>query len=368
MTHELVLVNNEQMVVLSQMDDSTLVQVDLDEHGRPTESYAYQIGNEDSQLHGVSLSTSYEGDIWVTLQGDSQLLRLTPGKMASEAPVLQAVVDVPQPGQGPHCVSEYGADLWCSCKVASEETNEYYVCRVNKEDPSQYTLWVVPESPVFVIKHPQTGEVYASIDTDSKIAKCLPSEGDYQCEDIQTAELIDIPVEQGSTVVGMKAGPDNNVWFVLLGGTGPGTGTFGRILSDSQLNFFHLGGKLGKTAGLLHLTFGPYSEGENYRVYLLSSDITKDGSINQPNAIFDVTMDPESLEIKSEVSIVFPTQYSWAHRVFYSEKGLYCTQLLTSGLVHVKLDVEQNDPPINEGSEYYNNYGWGIDSGVVKYS
>ncbi|MCA6128701.1 hypothetical protein [Thalassolituus oleivorans] len=368
MTHELALVNNGKMIVLSQMDDSTLIQLDLDDSGCPINAYSYQIGNSTSELHGVTASSSYAGDVWVTLQNDSQLLRLTPGAVASEAPTLQATIDVPRPGMGPHCVSEYGDDLWCSCKNPSDDTGEYYVCRVNKEDPSNYTLWTVPQSPVFVIKHPLTGEVYASIDTDSKIVRCTPSEGDYSGTNIQTPEVIDIPSTQGSTVVGMCAGPDNNIWFVLLGGSGAGTGTFGRILSDATLEFVTLGGSLGSTAGLLHLTFAPYTDGEDYRVYILSSDITKDADINQPNAVFDVTLNPQTLAITSEVSFVFPTQYSWAHRVLYSDYGLYCTQLQTSGLVHIQLDIEGSNPAINEGGSDYQQHGIGAPYDTLVYS
>lgn len=368
MTHELALVNSGQMIVLSQMDDSTLIQLDLDDTGRPINAFSYQIGSATSQLHGVTASSSYAGDIWVTLQEDSQLLRLTPGATAAEAPTLQVTIDVPQPGMGPHCVSEYGDDLWCSCKNPSDETGDYYVCRINKEDPSNYTLWSVPQSPVFVIKHPVSGDVFASIDTDSKIVRCTSSDGAYFGQSIQTPDVIDIPPTEGSTVVGMCEGPDNNIWFALLGGSGAGTGTFGRILSDESLEFVTLGGSLGSTAGLLHLTFAPYTDGEDYRVYILSSDITKDASINQPNAVFDVTLDTQTLAITSEVSFVFPTQYSWAHRVLYSDYGLYCTQLQTSGLVHIQLDIEGSNPAINEGGSDYQQHGIGAPYDTLVYS
>ena len=367
MTHELGVVNGGKMIVLSQMDDSTLVQLDLDDAGRPINAYSYQIGNATSGLHGVTLSTSYMGDIWVTLQSDSQLVRITPGATASETPQIRSVIDVPKPGKGPHCVSEFGEDLWCSCKEPNDETGDYYVCRVNKANPSAFTLWKVPESPVFVIKHPQTGDVFASIDAKSKIAQCTPSEGSYCGSKIQTPVLLEVPPEKGKTVVGMRAGPDGNIWFVLLGGSDAGTGTFGRILPSSDLEFIRLNGPLGATAGLLHLTFAPHVEGQDFRAYILSSDITKEVSINQPNALFDVTLDPETLAITSEVSFVFPTQYSWAHRDFHSKHGLYCTQLQTSGLVHIRPDIESNVPPVNEGRIPYKDYGWGVQSGTVVY-
>ncbi|WP_020681141.1 hypothetical protein [Marinobacterium rhizophilum] len=367
MTHELGVVNGGRMIVLSQMDDSTLVQLDLDDRGRPVNACSYQIGNATSGLHGVTLSTAYEGDIWVTLQNDSQLLRITPGASASQCPRVQAVIDVPKPGKGPHCVSEFGEDLWCSCKDPSDETGDYYVCRINKANPGAFTLWKVPKSPVFVIRHPQTGEIFASIDDNSKIARCAPSDGPYCCGEIQTPELLSVPAEQGRTVVGMRAGPDGNIWFVLLGGSDAGTGTFGRIQPSADLEFVRLSGQLGATAGLLHLTFAPHVAGQDFRAYLLASDITKEVSINQPNALFDVTLDPATLAITSEVSFVFPTQYSWAHRVFYTEKGLYCTQLRTSGLVHIRPYVEHSSAPINEGGAYYSDYGWGVQGNTVVY-
>ncbi|WJG08101.1 hypothetical protein [Aliiglaciecola sp. LCG003] len=367
MTHEIAVVNDGKMVVISQMDSSTLVQIDLDNMGRPINAFSYQIGNQTSGLHGVSMSTSYLGDIWVTLQNDSELIRLTPGKSASVAPQIQSVIQVPKPGKGPHCVSEFGEDLWFSCKDPSDDTGDYYVCRINKANPNKFSLWRVPKSPVFVMKHPKTGDVYASIDSNSKIARCKNSEGAYCQQTIQNPELLEIPSEQGSTVVGMCIGPDENPWFVLLGGSGAGTGTFGRILPSCDIEFVQLTGPLGAKAGLLHITFAPHTDGESYRAYILSSDITKDSTFNQPNALFDVTLDSKTLEVLSEVSFVFPTQYSWAHRVFYSKHGLYCTQLRTSGLVHIIPKIEGNKPQINEGNETFKKFGMGINSKTVVY-
>ena len=100
----------------------------------------------------------------------------------------------------------------------------------------------------------------------------------------------------------------------------------------------------------------------------MSSDITKDADINQPNAVFDVTLNPQTLAITSEVSFVFPTQYSWAHRVLYSDYGLYCTQLQTSGLVHIQLDIEGSNPAINEGGSDYQQHGIGAPYDTLVYS
>lgn len=218
-----------------------------------------------------------------------------------------------------------------------------------------------------MIKHPQTGDVFAPIDTNSMIAWCTPSENSYCGGIIQTLVLLSVPPEKGKTVVGMRARPDENIWLVLLGLSDAGTRIFGRILPDSDLEFIRLNGPLGVPAGLLHFTFAPHVEGQDFSAYVLSSDITKEVRINQPNALFDVTLDPETLAIMSEVSFVFPTQYSWAHRVFHSKHGLYCIQLLTSGLVQIRPDIESNVPQINEGTSPYRDYGWGVQGSTMVY-
>ena len=347
-THELTVID-DRMIVLSQQSDSTLVKVALDDEGRPTQARSFLIGTPRSGLHGVAASTTHPGKIWLTLQFDSALVLIDPViDDVNAAPIIEKYIKVPAPGRGPHVVQEYGNELWSSLK------DSHHVLYINQDDPEDYALYPVSRTPVFVAKHPTSGDVYASIDASSKISRVH----------VDTGEVSEysIPMDVGSTVVGLIDGPDGNVWFVLLGAmTGP-TGTFGKVTADGEVHFIQLPNAQGKTAGLLHLAFPPQDKGP--RLFLMSSSI---GTATAINAVFDVTFDEGYNRIETISTVTLPTQYSKAHRVFHTNKGLYVTELSVSGICHIRTGFQDNLPVVDETSDYYADFGMGSEQASVDY-
>ena len=52
--------------------------------------------------------------------------------------------------------------------------------------------------------------------------------------------------------MGLVAGPDGIVWFVLLGGGEGGSGTFGRIRACGAIGYFQLKSGAAMGAALIH--------------------------------------------------------------------------------------------------------------------
>ena len=113
--------------------------------------------------------------------------------------------------------------------------------------------------------------------------------------------------------VGLIDGPDGNVWFVLLGTSDGGTGTFGRILNKGEIQWFQLKNNLGKQATLLHLAFADCSDTAPAKLWLLASSII---SSNVLDALIEVRFNKDYQAIDTISTHVFPTQLNKAHRVF----------------------------------------------------
>ncbi|MEL6133986.1 MAG: hypothetical protein AAFR59_11535, partial [Bacteroidota bacterium] len=208
-THELVSVGNDRMIVITQQSDSILLKVQLNDQGRPVEARSFQIGTPRSGLHGIRPSEAYPGQVWITLQFDSQLIRLDPvATDVTAPPVIQQVIDVPQPGFGPHVAVENGDDLLVSLKDSAD------VLRISYTDPTDYDLYPVSRTPVFVDRHPVSGLIYASIDISSKVAIIDQAAGTVTERSV---------LEEGGTAVGLVVGNDHNIWVVLLGNSETGT-------------------------------------------------------------------------------------------------------------------------------------------------
>jgi len=121
---------------------------------------------------------------------------------------------------------------------------------INHVDPRQYWLYDAKPHPIFVARHPTSGEFYASQDQTSALLRI-----DHRSK---TATQLPIPAEQGSTPVSLVAGLVG-VWVTLLGTTEQGSGTFGRLDSHGGLTWFRLSSPPVARAGLLHIAFDPPS-------------------------------------------------------------------------------------------------------------
>ncbi len=346
-THELVQVIGQNMIVISQMDGSTLLKVAIDpQSGKPLEVAAHSVGSMMGGLHGIVASKIHPGQIWCTFQFDNKLVRIDPGTDLDTAPVIKQEILIPAPGRGPHGIIEDGNNLWTTLKDSA------HVLRINHINPSDYTLCPAARKPIFVAKHPTSGLFYASQDQSSEIL-CMDAHGNLKSN-------TPIPATEGATPVGLIAGPDGNIWFTLLNAPG----TFGRIDGKGNYTWFHLTSALGKTAALLHLNFDPTPPGPLPRLFLLSSSIV---NLTAPNAIFAITLDNSYSSINTQQTFMMPTQGSKIHRVLPAFGGLYVSELTVSLLAHIPLQTSESETSVDEASDYYAMMGLGVDAQRIKY-
>jgi len=348
-THELAYVGNG-MLVVTQQTDSVLVQVALDPGtGRPLEAMGHLMGTSRSGLHGLCVSRTHLGCVWTTLQFDDKIQLVRPGATVDAPPEVLQELDVPRPARGPHVVVECGDEVWTTCKDSS------HVVRLGGPGPNAAAVYPTSRRPIFVAKHPISGVVHASLDKSSRIACVDPKSG-------STWE-IGIPADEGTTPVGLVAGPDGNVWFVLLGGSSGGTGTFGKIDDIGQITWFRLTAMSASSAGLLHLAWSKTPGGRDV-LWLLASSIS---SMMLPNAVIRVTFDGGFGRVATQQSYSLPTQMCMAHRVVPVGASLYVSEMMSSVIAHLPV-AEAPSPPVDEASDYYADFGLGQPARHVVYA
>ncbi|PYH85272.1 hypothetical protein BO82DRAFT_351124 [Aspergillus uvarum CBS 121591] len=352
-THEFARVPNTNFVLLSQMSDSALIKIELDPATEaPIAWQSFPMGrNSSSQLHGVWPSTLYPGLMWLTLQAENKLLLVDPGRTLASKPVVVRTINIPVPGNGPHCVFEIGNRVWAGLKVASPQTGQYYVfsadvSHLNATIPRagsnttvatvrDSTLYPCLNSPVFIKEEPTTGLIYVTQDTDSSIMRINVTSG-------ETAQLA-IPPAVGNNAVGMvtvATGPLRGVWFTLAGNATGGTGTFGHIGADGAMAFFKLQHPLlGTNAGLLHIADASSSSssssteaGGGPALWLLSTSLL---SSNSPDALIRVTFDANITAVADEEYISMLTQNAMVHRVLPLDTTVLVSELHTFTLAQL---------------------------------
>lgn len=313
-THEIIKMPGEPLVLVSQMSNSTLVKLRLEkETEQVTDVRAFPLGPPTAMLHGLGASSRYPGMIWATHEAANTLLLVDPGAdQLDTPPKIVRTIDIPGGGKGPHYVGEYGDLLWVSLKGSDQ------VLAINYTDPQQYWLYQAKPHPIFVARHPDTGEFYASQDQASKILRIN--------FDTQATSQIEIPAERGTTPVGLVAGPAG-LWVVLLGTKEQGAGTFGRINSNGEITWFTLTSPESRHAGLLHIAFDPPDAGQRPSAWLLGSSII---SPNALDAIIRVTFDDTYTQLRSEEVAALPTQLSKAHRLLPLGKSVLATELTSA--------------------------------------
>lgn len=329
-THEFARVPNSDFVLLSQMSDSQLIKIQLDPTTQEPIAYkAFLMGkNSTSGLHGVWPSTLYPGKMWLTLQGDNKLLLVDPGRRLSDVPSIIRTIDIPAPGNGPHCVFEIGDRVWAGLKVASPQTGQYYVFSADASgtNTTNHKLYQCLNSPVFIKEDASTKLIYVTQDADSSIMRINTTSGE--------TEQLPVPPTVGCNPVGMDtiSGPLSGVWFSLAGNATGGTGTFGRVSVDGTLQFFQLKKPLlGTNAGLLHLADASTPAG-GPALWLLSTSLL---SPNSPDALIRVTFDASITTITGEEYISMLTQNAMVHRVLPMNGTVLVSELNTFTLAQL---------------------------------
>ncbi|KAI5079131.1 hypothetical protein GOP47_0006802 [Adiantum capillus-veneris] len=357
-THEMAVVG-ENLLVVTQQSNSTLVKVQLDPStGRPIACVRFVVGDFWHGLHGLASSLLYPGQVWASLQFKSLLIRINPGQDLATHPSIEQVITLPPSVYGPHCVCECGTHLWTSCKDSS------HVVRINHARPLEdYSVYPCSRRPIFIAMHPTSHDVYASLDVSSKIWRLQHATG--------ATHEIDIPSSEGTIPVGLVAGPDGNVWFTLLGDASGGTGTFARIFANGHLQFFSLTTSVGAKAGLIHLAFDWEHEIDNcigrgdstHHLWLLSSSLIARSDGYGIDAVFGVVLDDSKLgggRIINQHSISLPTQRCANHRILPHRTGLFVSQLSISSLAHVSgAAAFKPAEMVGEGCDMYNAFGQG---------
>lgn len=179
-THEFARVPNSNFVLLSQMSNSKLIKIELDPATEePVAFQSFPMGNNSkSGLHGVWPSEVYPGKIWLSLQSENKLLLVDPGQNLSAVPSIITTIDIPEPGNGPHCVFEINSRVWVGLKVASKQTGQYYVFSADISNFTDQKLYQCLKSPVFIKEEPATKLIYVTQDTDSSIMRINVTSGE----------------------------------------------------------------------------------------------------------------------------------------------------------------------------------------------
>jgi len=313
-THEIIKMPGSPLALISQQSNSHLVKLWFDPITEQIKGIkAFPLGPTDALLHGLAVSRRYPGKIWATHEGGNRLLLVDPGNGGlTIPPKILRTIDIPDGGKGPHYVEEFGELLWVSLK----ESNQ--VLAINHTDPTRYWLYQALPQPIFVARHPFSGEFYASEDVSSKLLRINFA--------TQTTSQIAIPSTHGQRPVGLIAGPAG-IWFVLLGTAQQGTGMFGRIDERGGITWFRLTSPEGRNAGLLHIAFDPPGTQSEPHAWLLGSSII---SPNVFDLIVRVTFDPTYTQLKSEEIAVLPTQFCKAHRLLPLPHSVLATELTSS--------------------------------------
>lgn len=327
-THEFARVPDTNFVLLTQMSDSELVKIELDpKTEEPIAYHAFPMGkNSSSMLHGVWPSTVHPGKMWLSLQADNKLILVDPGHDLSTPPTILQTIDIPVPGNGPHCVFEIGHRVWAGLKVASKQTGGYYVFSSDISNTTDYKLYKSLNSPVFIKEEPTTGLIYVTQDNDSSIMRINVTSG--------ATKQMHIPPSIGNNAVGMISahGRMSGVWFTLAGNATGGTGTFGHIGASGKPEFFTLKHPmLGVNAGLLHIADASSVDG-GPALWLLSTSLL---STNSPDALIRVTFDSDIKTITGEEYISMPTQNAMVHRVLPLGSTILVSELNTFTLAQV---------------------------------
>lgn len=327
-THEFARVPGSNFLLLSQMSDSQLIKIELDPTSEePVAFQSFPMGkNNKSGLHGVWPSQRHHGMMWLSLQSENKLLLVDPGQNLSTVPSIIKTIDIPSPGNGPHCVFEIGNRVWAGLKVASKQTGQYYVFSADVANTTDTVLYPCLNSPVFIQEEPTTRLIYVTQDAASSIMRINVTSG-------ETAQL-PIPPEVGSTPVGMTTayGPLSGVWFSLAGNATGGSGSFGHIGSTGELQFFQLKKPLlGTNAGLLHIADASTAEG-GPALWLLSTSLL---STHSADALIHVTFDDAITSVTGEEYISILTQNAMAHRVVALDATVLVSELHTFTLAQL---------------------------------
>jgi len=410
-THEVCYEPSTRCVFVSQMSNSTLVRIPVDERGVLVDDQdAWRMGECDaatgagiSGLHNISPSKAHPGCLWMTLQYANELLLVD---VRGEHPLrIRQVLKVPtlctdpatgetQRVGGPHCMREcpISGELWVGlkgslkdtpcrsrgrggrsscCDPDANETNMAELARRGHDTPlpDGWAVWRVAPSeydPSAKGGQGKGGRLYPCLtsppmlDFDSLGNVYVPQDGVdtvlYIDRESGESKQLTVPFPaSGATprVTGpaIATAPDGSVWMTLLGSYNSLVRIDPRRGHTRELYAFG-GPPWCKTIRLIHLAFG--SGGRGNFIYALASDLLEDEAVD---AVVVLRMDESWTRCLGRRVIPLPTQDCSCHRIAVVDAGsnlggdgrsIVITELASSKLLQVELRHLVDFQPLDE--------------------
>ncbi|NLU67341.1 hypothetical protein [Streptomyces sp. HNM0574] len=334
-THEILRLPGKPYALVTQQGPSRLVKLEIDPRtGKVLDHRGFtHLAPENAMLHGLAASRKHPGLVWATTESPEQsaLLLIDPGMNGlDEKPAVKQHVGLPD-GMGPHYVGEFGDEVWATLKGSNQ------VLRYPLNSP-HYRFYDAKAQPIFVARHPGSGDFYVSQDSSSALLHIDPR--------THRTRQIPVPPERGTLPVGLVPGPGPGggaLWVVLLGSKETGTGTFGRVGADGDIAWFRLRSPEVREAGLLHVAFDPPESKRGPGLWLLGSSIISSRVLD---VIVRVDFDQDYTRPGREEVAVLPTQLCKAHRLLPLPDGVLATELTSSTVATLTVAPHCHwDPP-----------------------
>ena len=381
-THEVCYEPVTKCVFVSQMSNSVLVRIPIDENGfLASDQDAWRVGEQDdagdgiSGMHNVSLSAAHPGCLWISLQYANQLL-LVDVRAGSTLRVLQVLhvptcYTDPETGTpvrvgGPHCMREEPTtgDVWVGLKGALKdapcgkasksarssccnpealEANMALLAQRGKDTPipEGWAVWRVTPSQYdpAAADGAKGGVIYPCLksppmlDFDVHGNAYVPQDGvdtllyidakSGACEQLAVPFPAGEPPRGGAapriTGPAIACGPDGAIWMSLLGSYN----ALVRIDPDDgrRRTLYSFGGpSWASKLRLIHIAFSPADKGEGHnRIYALSSDLLDDEAVN---SIVVLRMDQKWRTCLGRRVIPLPTQDCACHRIAFVDAAI----------------------------------------------
>ena len=381
-THEVCYEPVTKCVFVSQMSNSVLVRIPIDENGfLASDQDAWRVGELNdagdgiSGMHNVSLSAAHPGCLWISLQYANQLL-LVDVRAGSTLRVLQVLhvptcYTDPETGTlvhvgGPHCMREEPTtgDVWVGLKGALKdapcgkasksarssccnpealEANMALLARRGMDTPipEGWAVWRVAPSRYDpkAADGAKGGVIYPCLksppmlDFDGHGNAYVPQDGVDTLLHIDAesgaCEQLTVPFPAGEPPRGGAApritgpaiarGPDGAIWMSLLGSYN----ALVRIDADDGKGrtLYNFGGPpWASKLRLIHIAFSAADkdDGQN-RIYALSSDLLDDEAVN---SIVVLLMDQKWRKCLGRRVIPLPTQDCACHRIAFVDAAI----------------------------------------------
>lgn len=394
-THEILYEPVTNSVFVSQMSNSVLVQIDLDENGiLKNVDKCWTIAKESSGLHNLSLSYKYPGCVWASLQFNNKIILF-------DAKTKKIIYDLITPDiyidsdkkcfiGGPHCIRECKNTgiLWVALKgnigccpdveISKKKKDVLRKC-CNLSDirksmeienisiPDGYAIWKInPELFDKTIENGYGGNLFdclpsppmMTIDTNSNCWVSLDCSSVIMKITIDNKKsYIDVPhcSQDKLCITGpaIVSDPLNNTWLSLLGANG----CLVKIHKYTEKKTLY---KISvpdwiKDLKIIHFTFDDLEK----RLFAISSDLLEEKSVN---AVIILKFDDNWEIIKCQRIIPLPTQDCSCHRIELIEnkitenRSIVVSEMSSSKIFQMQISNITDYAPLQEKKEKIGEY------------